>query len=203
MKKTPIELFSEWAKNGRDIAMQSGHKKSVEMMLHFATKDLKQFSFIDAGCGNGWVVRDVSKSVKCINATGVDGSLEMIMKAKGVDRNNSYFCRDLLDWKPRGKVDLVHSMEVLYYFKNPLKLIKHIHNNWLKKKSRLIVGMDFYSENIVSHSWPEKTGVSIMELLSENTWIEYFKESGFKNVESWRIGKSENWEGTLVVTGNK
>jgi hypothetical protein len=73
----------------------------------------------------------------------------------------------------------------------------------VKKKSRLIVGMDFYSENIVSHSWPEKTGVSIMELLSENTWIEYFKESGFKNVESWRIGKSENWEGTLVVTGNK
>ena len=203
MKKTPIELFSEWAKNGRDIAMQSGHKKSVEMMLHFATKDLKQFSFIDAGCGNGWVVRDVSKSVKCINATGVDGSLEMIMKAKGVDRNNSYFCRGLLDWNPRGKVDLVHSMEVLYYFKNPLKLIKHIHNNWLKKKSRLIVGMDFYSENIASHSWPDKTGVSIMELLSENTWIEYFKESGFKNVESWRIGKSENWEGTLVVTGNK
>jgi len=203
MKKTPIELFSEWAKNGRDIAMQSGHKKSVEMMLHFATKDLKQFSFIDAGCGNGWVVRDVSKSVKCINATGVDGSLEMIMKAKGVDRNNSYFCRDLLDWNPRGKVDLVHSMEVLYYFKNPLKLIKHIHNNWLKKKSRLIVGMDFYSENIASHSWPDKTGVSIMELLSENTWIEYFKESGFKNVESWRIGKNENWEGTLVVTGNK
>ena len=203
MKKTPIELFSEWAKSGRDIVMQSGHKKSVENMLRFATKDLKQFSFIDAGCGNGWVVRDVSKSVKCINATGVDGSLEMIMKAKGVDRNNSYFCRDLLDWNPRGKVDLVHSMEVLYYFKNPLKLIKHIHNNWLKKKSRLIVGMDFYSENIASHSWPDKTGVSIMELLSENTWIEYFKESGFKNVESWRIGKSENWEGTLVVTGNK
>ena len=203
MKKSPIELFSEWAKNGRDIAMQSGHKKSVEMMLHFATKDLKQFSFIDAGCGNGWVVRDVSKSVKCINATGVDGSLEMIMKAKGVDRNNSYFCRDLLDWKPKGKVDLVHSMEVFYYFKNPLKLINHIYSNWMKKKSRLIIGMDFYLENIVSHSWPEKTGVSIMELLSENTWIEYFKESGFKNVESWRIGKSENWEGTLVVTGNK
>ena len=63
--------------------------------------------------------------------------------------------------------------------------------------------MDFYSENKVSHSWPEKTGVSIMELLPENTWIKYFKESGFKNVESWRIGKSENWEGTLVVTGNK
>ena len=203
MKKTPVEVFSDWAKVGKDFGMQLGHKNSVEKMLRFATRGLKQFSFIDAGCGNGWVIRDVSKLVECINATGVDGSLEMIMKAKNVDRHNSYFCRDLLEWKPKDKVDLVHSMEVFYYFKNPLKLITHIYNNWLQFNSRLIIGMDFYSENKASHSWPDKTGVSIMELLPEKTWIEYFKESGFKNVESWRIGKSESWEGTLVVTGNK
>ena len=42
-----------------------------------------------------------------------------------------------------------------------------------------------------------------LQTVSKKFKIEYFKESGFKNVESWRIGKSENWEGTLVVTGNK
>ena len=63
--------------------------------------------------------------------------------------------------------------------------------------------MDFYKENKVSHSWPEKTGVSIMELISENTWKEYFKESGFKNIKSWKVGKKENWEGTLIITGIK
>ena len=42
-----------------------------------------------------------------------------------------------------------------------------------------------------------------MELISENIWKEYFKESGFKNVKSWKVGKKENWEGTLIITGIK
>ena len=183
--------------------MEEGHRSSVEHMLNYATKDLKQFSFIDAGCGNGWVVRDISKLKECTSAIGIDGSLEMIKKAKSLDTINSYKCDDLLSWRPENRVDLVHSMEVFYYFKDPLKLIKHIFNSWLKNKSRLIVGMDFYKENKVSHSWPQKTGVSIMELISENIWKEYFKESGFKNVKSWKVGKKENWEGTLIITGIK
>ena len=203
MKKLPVKVFSEWAKTGKDIGMQKGHKSSVDKMLSYATKDLKQYSFIDAGCGNGWVVRDISNSKECISATGVDGSLEMINKAKYFDSVNSYVCEDLLKWIPKNKVNLVHSMEVFYYFKNPMKLIKHIHDNWLKKGARLIVGMDFYEENKTSHNWPEKTGVSIMELLSENTWKKYFENSGFKNVNSWKIGEKENWEGTLVITGIK
>ena len=203
MKKLPIEVFSKWAETGKDIGMQEGHKLSVDQMIKFATKNLKRFSFIDAGCGNGWLVRDISKFTECKSATGIDGSFEMIKKAKNMDKLNSYFCEDLLKWKPKKKVDLVHSMEVFYYFKNPMQLIKHIFNYWLKKNSRLIIGIDFYKENKVSHSWPEKTGVSIMELKSENTWKRYFKESGFKNVESWRVGKKENWGGTLIITGNK
>ena len=203
MKKLPIEVFGRWAETGKDVGMEEGHRSSVEHMLNYATKDLKQFSFIDAGCGNGWVVRDISKLKECTSAIGIDGSLEMIKKAKSLDTINSYKCDDLLSWRPENRVDIVHSMEVFYYFKDPLKLIKHIFNSWLKNKSRLIVGMDFYKENKVSHSWPEKTGVSIMELISENTWKEYFKESGFKNIKSWKVGKKENWEGTLIITGIK
>ena len=30
-----------------------------------------------------------------------------------------------------------------------------------------------------------------------------FKDAGFKNVESWEVGKTKDWEGTLVVTGTK
>ena len=50
MKKLPVKVFSEWAKTGKDIGMQKGHKSSVDKMLSYATKDLKQYSFIDAGC---------------------------------------------------------------------------------------------------------------------------------------------------------
>jgi len=203
MKRNPIEVFSEWADNGKDIGMENGHKESVDHMLDFATKDLNQYSFIDAGCGNGWVVRNISKSSKCSCAIGIDGSLKMINKAKSLDKSNDYVCNDLNTWKPKNKVDLVHSMEVFYYFENPKNLINHIYSNWLKDNSRLIIGLDYYFENTVSHSWPDDCGVSIMKLFSENEWKSFFEQADFKNVMSWRVGEKEEWAGTLIITGIK
>ena len=77
MKKLPIEVFSKWAETGKDIGMQEGHKLSVDQMIKFATKNLKRFSFIDAGCGNGWVVRDISKFKECKSA--ITGSLIILI----------------------------------------------------------------------------------------------------------------------------
>ena len=82
MKKAPIEVFDSWVTLGKDEGMQKNHSKAVENMISFATKKLEKFSFIDAGCGNGWVVRSVSKIPNCISATGVDGAFNMIDKAK-------------------------------------------------------------------------------------------------------------------------
>jgi hypothetical protein len=42
-----------------------------------------------------------------------------------------------------------------------------------------------------------------MQLLSENNWVKFFQNAGFNNVTSWRHGKKEDWEGTLIVTGTK
>ena len=203
MKRTPIEVFSDWVDNGKDVGMENGHKDSVNHMLDYATKDLNQYSFIDAGCGNGWVVRNIYKSSKCINAIGIDGSLKMISKKKSLGPSNDYICEDLCAWKPKNKVDLVHSMEVFYYFENPKNLISHIYSNWLKNNSRLIIGLDYYFENTISHSWPDDCGVSIMKLFSENQWKTFFEQAGFKTVDSWRFGEKENWAGTLIITGIK
>jgi len=203
MKRTPIEVFSDWADNGRDVGMENGHSASVNHMLDFSTKTLENYSFIDAGCGNGWVVRSISKLSQCSKAIGVDGSLKMITKAKKNDLFNDYICEDLNNWMPKDKVDLVHSMEVFYYFENPNELIDHIYSNWLKDNSRLIIGVDYYYENTASHSWPNDCGVSIMKLFSQNEWGEFFKEAGFKDVNSWRFGQKENWAGTLIITGIK
>ena len=38
------------------------------------------YSFIDAGCGNGWLVRYLFENTKCVNGIGVDGSNKMIKK---------------------------------------------------------------------------------------------------------------------------
>ena len=203
MKRTPIEVFSDWADNGKDVGMENGHNDSVNHMLDFATKNLNNYSFIDAGCGNGWVVRNISKSSKCSSAIGIDGSLKMRTKAKKLDKFNDYVCEDLNKWKPKNKVELVHSMEVFYYFKDPENLINHIYSNWLKDNSRLIIGIDYYFENTVSHSWPDECGVSIMKLFSENKWKKFFKQAGFKDVNSWKFGEKEKWAGTLIITGVK
>jgi len=203
MKKSPIEIFSQWVEQGKDDGMEKNHISSVKKMLDFSLKGLDDFTFIDAGCGTGWVVRMVSEMESCFSANGVDGSLKMIQKARNLDSLNKYDCENLLSWKPNSKKDVVHSMEVLYYFNNPIEVLQNIYNNWLNHNGRLIMGMDFYFENTISHNWPEKTNVSIMTLLKTKEWEKILIDAGFKNVKSWTVGKTDNWNGTLVLSGTK
>ncbi len=203
IRRPPIDVFSDWAINGKDVGMEKNHKLSVNNMIEFSVTKLNSFTFLDAGCGNGWVVRKVSKLKNCIKAIGIDGSKKMIEKAKLIDKNNEYYCKNLLNWKPRTKIDLVHSMEVIYYFENPKELINHIYSSWLKKNSRFIIGLDYYYENKTSHSWPNDCGISIMSLFSEKKWKNFFSEVGFKKIKSWKVGKKKDWNGTLIITGIK
>lgn len=196
-------MFSEWAAIGRDERMAKGHEVAVKNMLDYALRGLDNYSFIDAGCGNGWVVRLVKANKGCVVAAGVDGAQMMIEKALSIDPTGAYYHADLGNWAPNRKVDVVHSMEVVYYLYDPKGFVANVHKNWLKENGRLIVGLDFYKENTVSHSWPEDCGVSIMQLLPEATWIGFFKDAGFSNVQSWRVDVKENWAGTLVITAVK
>ena len=196
-------MFSEWAAIGRDERMAKGHEVAVKNMLDYALRGLDNYSFIDAGCGNGWVVRLVKAHKGCVVAAGVDGAQMMIEKALSIDPTGAYYHADLGNWAPNRKVDVVHSMEVVYYLYDPKGFVANVYKNWLKENGRLIVGLDFYKENTVSHSWPEDCGVSIMQLLPEATWIGFFREAGFSNVQSWRVDVKENWAGTLVITAVK
>ena len=199
---SPIEVFNSWVLNGKDEGMEKNHSVAVDVMIHMLIgKSNKHFSFIDAGCGNGWVIRKVNVLDLCSYSVGVDGSKNMIDKAEKIDPTGSYVCSDLILWKPKVKVDYVHSMEVLYYFKNPSMLLKHIYDFWLKKNGTIVVGIDFYKENIISHSWPESLNTT-MTLLSKKEWLNCFKESGFSNVELSQINPSNDFKGTLVIKGN-
>ncbi|MGY8780361.1 MAG: class I SAM-dependent methyltransferase [Fidelibacterota bacterium] len=200
--KLPIDVFSDWANDGRDERMADGHANSVKAMLDVALKgQTNPFTFIDAGCGNGWVVRMMGQHSLCESAIGVDGSESMIEKARVIDSKNTYHCNDLLDWIPKEKVDLVHSMEVFYYMEDPIGLIKSVAKYWLNPGGRLILGIDYYSENKISESWNEDCGISIMTHMSESEWIDGFRQAGLMNIQSWRQGEKEGWAGTLVVSG--
>ena len=197
------DLFSNWAKEGKDQRMANTHAPSVQEMLdHVLTAISSPFSFIDAGCGNGWVVRKVLENDLCKYAVGVDGASTMIEQAKLNGPKENYVCEDLLSWIPDQKVDIVHSMEVLYYFKEPLKLLNHIFKNWLKPNGKLVSGVDFYFENEKSHSWPADLNVH-MTLLSKEEWLSLFQSAGFLDCHSWYANGSSDFHGTLCLFGHK
>ena len=198
-----IDLFNHWALNGKDIGMEKGHSESVEAMLrNFIENQTVPFSFIDAGCGNGWLVRKILTHPLCDSAIGVDGASEMIKKANELDSKGEYFHSDLIEWVPNKLVDLVHCMEVIYYFENPKKVILHILQNWLKSNGTIIVGMDYYLENENCHSWPMELNVP-MTLLSINDWSDLFHECGLKNVFAYQVNKKSDFLGTLVIQGER
>ena len=203
MQRKATDIFSEWAEVGKDAGMETNHAQAVDKMLrHLVNSRTSPFSFIDAGCGNGWVVRKIRKHDLCKSAIGVDGAIEMIRKARTIDEHGAYFHSDLMEWTPSQKADFVHSMEVIYYFKHPEKLIFHINENWLRSGGVMIMGMDYYDENLKCHLWPTDLN-TYMKLLSKNAWIDLFNDCGLTKVIAFQTNVSNDFPGTLVVTGIK
>ena len=203
MTRKATDIFSEWASIGRDEGMQNNHWKAVKNMFQTLNKEQsKPFSFIDAGCGNGWAVREMLKNPLCLNAVGVDGAIEMIERAKKTDPNGNYIYKDLMEWEPKTLVDIVHSMEVIYYFNDPKKLILHMKDKWLKPNGKLIMGLDFYKENSDCHDWPKQLETQ-MTLLSINQWVGLLKNCGLKDVISYQTNTNDSFEGTLVLYAKK
>ena len=199
--KSATRVFNEWVINNKDDGMQKTHSPAVMDMLQYSLSRLHTaFSFIDAGCGNGWVVRYMNTQPMCTNAIGVDGASEMINKAKRLDTKGRYILSDLLDYQPSKKVDLVHSMEVFYYFTDPSILVDHVKDNWIETKGRLIIGVDYYKENEGCHNWSENVGTP-MKMFSTKDWVEIFHSSGLSNIRHWLSCPNNDFQGTLVITG--
>lgn len=200
------DVFGEWAVQGKDLGMEKGHAAAVQEMLDFALVERermnKKFSFLDLGCGNGWVVRKVSKDSLCSHAHGIDGAKQMIENAKLNGQQDNYILADIENYQPNQKYDLIHSMEVLYYLKDPASIIQKVKDSWLNEAGRFIAGIDLYYENSDSHSWEEKVGTRML-MLKEKEWVEIFKQTGLKEVKTWRANSSDKWAGTLVLTGEK
>jgi trans-aconitate methyltransferase len=198
-----IEVFSRWALEGRDEGMENGHAPSVEVMISKVLPRLgNQFKSIDVGCGNGWAVRRLSKLTDCASSMGVDGSTAMINKAKKIDPEGNYEVGNLPSWSPHEKVDLVFSMEFIYYLEDPSKFIKLTHDKWLLDGGTIAIGMDHYLENESSLSWPDSMNLKLATR-SIQDWLFEFKNAGFTNLEHYQTGRKDNWAGTLIILGTK
>jgi len=75
------KTFDQWAQNGKAELMEIEHGENVLKFLK--TVAFKEsFTFLDVGCGNGWVVRKIANEKKCKKSVGIDKSKKMIIHAK-------------------------------------------------------------------------------------------------------------------------
>ena len=203
VKKT----FDEWALSGRSELMEKEHGKNVLRFLEKISFD-KPFSFLDVGCGNGWVVRKISEIEDCKKAVGIDKSKNMIKNAKSKSKSNKekFVNSDLESWKYSGKFDYVFSMETIYYSKSVEDAVKKVYR-LLKKDGEFFCGTDFYKDNKATSGWSKMMDVP-MHLLSKAEWKKIFQNAGFQT-KTKQIKDPKNrkkWKrdfGTLFIVGKK
>ena len=201
------KTFDKWANTGRSELMEKEHTKSVIKFLK-SIKFEKPFSFLDVGCGNGWVVRKIASNENCKLAVGIDKSKNMINKANSKKKfsNEFYFCTDVQSWRHGGKFDYIFSMESLYYSlpmeSSLLKIFK-----LLKKGGQFFCGTDFYKDNKATSRWAYQMKIPL-DLRSKLEWKKMFEEIGFKTKTKQvkDLTNRKKWKrqyGTLFVIGTK
>ena len=203
VKKT----FDKWAQNGRAELMEKEHGKNVSKFLQTVSFE-KPFTFLDVGCGNGWVVRKIAGEDDCKKAIGIDVSKKMIVQAKKKIQSNNeeFYYSDVESWKYRGKFDFIFSMEALYYANSIEVALEKIYR-LLKPGGQFFCGTDFYTDNKATARWADMMKLK-MHLLSKKEWKKLFQDVGFevktKHVKDLKNKKKWKREfGTLFVIGIK
>ena len=199
--------FDSWAQNGRAELMEVEHGKNVSKFLQTISFD-KPFTFLDVGCGNGWVVRKIGNQKNCKKSIGIDVSKKMITQSKKKITNSkeSFFHADIESWNYKGKFDFIFSMESLYYadsIENALKKIFKL----LKPGGQFFCGTDFYTDNKATARWANIMKIQ-MHLHSKKEWKEFFQNAGFevKTKQIKDLKNKKKWKrelGTLFIIGTK
>ena len=201
------QTFDEWAEGGRDELMEKEHSRSVTRILAgIRWKD--SFSFLDVGCGNGWVVRTVAQRKQCISSVGIDKSRQMIKRAKKLTTSTKeeYLHADIESLDVEKRFDYVFAMESIYYSESVDVTLRKIFG-LLKNGGVFFCGTDFYTENTATTNWPKMVGLN-MHLYSKKEWRTLFADAGFrprtrqiKDAQSRKKWKRES--GTLFIIGQK
>jgi len=201
------KTFDKWAQNGKAELMEIEHGGNVSKFLQTISFD-KPFTFLDVGCGNGWVVRKIAKEKNCKKSTGIDKSKKMILEAikKTSMKKEEFIHTDIESLKYRGKFDFIFSMESLYYADSIEIALEKIFKI-LKPGGQFFCGTDFYTDNKATARWASIMKIQ-MHLHSKKEWKKFFQNTGFtvKTKHIKDLKNTKKWKrefGTLFITGTK
>lgn len=181
-------LFGQWAANGRAEDMARSHIPFVRRA--FALLDLQPTSwYLDIGCGTGYTVRWAAERVREGRAVGIDLAPEMVALAREQSRaydNVAFHVAAFPEHAlPLARFDVIFSMEVFYYLPDVAAALEA--TLALARPGGMFACMvDYYRENVASHSWPAELGVP-MTLLDAAGWRRALSQAGFTIVEQRRI----------------
>jgi len=199
--------FDKWAQNGRAELMETEHSKNVLQFLKTITFD-KPFTFLDVGCGNGWVVRKIAKEEKCRKAIGIDKSKKMIVQSKKKigSKKEEFIHTEIESMDHKRKFDFIFSMESLYYADSIEIVLDKIYK-LLKPGGQFFCGTDFYTDNKATVRWANIMKIQ-MHLHSKKEWKEFFQKAGFdvKTKQIKDLKNKKKWKrefGTLFIIGIK
>lgn len=180
--------FDQWAADGRDAGMESGHGDVVAQILD--QLDIAPGArILDLGCGNGWATRELAKKAAGTQAIGVDVSPQMIARA---DELHSFTIRaryelgsfEALDFKD-ASFDLAFSMEAMYYAVDLGKALSEL-ARVLKPGATAHVIVDYYTGRPGVEGWSEATGLALHAHTDEE-WAKAFTDAGFASAETSRV----------------
>ena len=199
--------FDKWAQNGRAELMEVEHGKNVLQFLKTISFD-KPFTFLDVGCGNGWVIRKMAKEKMCKKAIGIDKSKKMIIqsKKKAHSKKEEFIHTNIESMNYKGKFNFIFSMESLYYA-DSIEIALHKIYKLLKPGGQFFCGTDFYTDNQATARWAGIMKIQ-MHLHSKKEWKKFFKKTGFdvktKHIKDLKTQKKWKREyGTLFIIGIK
>lgn len=134
-EKDRLDLVSKGftLEQGKDFKI---NKYKIEKIIDLCKK-YKAQSILDMGCADGVLTQVMTPFFRDIHA--IDGSEELIARARKNCKNATFHCAMFEDFYPDARFDMVVAGHVMEHVKSPAKLLKHIRTNWLIDGGKIIV----------------------------------------------------------------
>lgn len=182
-KRTPEQVFDDWARDYHAAGMEEGHWPAVREAFELIPES--DGFYLEVGVGNGYGLYHMATNqyVKG-SCLGIDISENMVAvtrnRIEGLP-NASVRRTGFLDYRPEDHApDLIFSMEVFYYLSEIQDGIDHA-MDILEPGGRLMILVNHYEERIDSHDWPVQLDTP-MTLWSAADYAAGMRKAGFEEV---------------------